>query len=197
MTMMPAPGFPPASEAAQTSAPTFAAPAEPDKGRPDEKRPLNRRQEKFCAHYALSGNAAEAARLAGYAEPSAKNHGFRLLRDARVADRVYAMRVGRAIKFGPVMAFTRLENLFFKASEAGDFRGAAHILTLQARLSGVESWMPPSAVVKERQMDQQRLGRGVFGPKGRDPFGNLDELCDIAYAPPAGEAAETTTNDDQ
>lgn len=172
--------------------------------------PLNHRQEKFCAHYALSGNAAEAARYAGYSDRSAKNQGFRLLRDRRVNDHVYRLRVERAIKFGPVMAFTRLESLFFKASAAGDFRGAAHILTLQARLSGVEHWLPPSTVVKEKQLeelglgraghsrrvsnDKPRLGRGVFGPKGRDPFNNLDEQCNIAYAPPAGEE---TDNDDQ
>ena len=167
-------------------------PAAPESAPPS--RPLNRRQGKFCAHYALTGNAAEAARAAGYSERSAKNHGFRLLRDPRVDDRVYRMRVNGAVKFGPVMAFARLEYLFRKASEAGDFRGAAHILTLQARLAGVESWMPPSAVVDAKQRDQLGLGRGVFGPKGRDPFDNLDEQTDIAYAPPDGAGAE---NDDR
>lgn len=157
-------------------------------------RPLNRRQEKFCVHYALTGNAAEAARAAGYSERWAANQGFRLARDPRIDDRVYRMRVNQAIKFGPVMAFTRLEELFRRASEAGDFRGAAHILTLQARLSGVESWMPPSAVVDAKQREQLGLGRGVFGPKGRDPFDNLTELADIAYAPPDGTGAG---NDDK
>ncbi|MCC7016792.1 MAG: terminase small subunit [Rhodospirillales bacterium] len=184
-------------------------------------RALNRRQEMFCAHYALNGNAAEGARAAGYSESSAKNHGYRLLNDPRINDLIYRIRVARAIRFGPVMAFARLEYLFQKASKAGDFRGVVHILTLQARLAGVESWMPPSAVVREKQREQLGLGRagepsfarrsglreggsprafndaplsgrGALGPKA--PFDNLDEQCDIAYAPPDDEATE---NDDR
>jgi len=190
----------PAPEPEPVSASPPVLPARPDRGASSDARgdsavpPLNRRQQKFCAHYALNGNAAEAARLAGYSERSAKNQGLRLLRDPRIRDRIYTARVNRAIQFGPVMAFARLEYLFHKASRAGDFRGAAHILTLQARLAGVESWMPPSAVVAAKQRDQLRLGRGVFGPKGRDPFDNLTEQCDIAYAGPDSAGAE---NDDQ
>ncbi len=146
----------------------MTAQSEPAEAATRDSESLNPRQEKFCGHYALTGNATEAARRAGYAERSAGNHGFRLIRDPRVRDRIYTIRVNRAIKFGPVMAFTRLENLFRKASEKGDFRAAAHILTLQARLAGVESWNPPPAA-------RSRLGRGVFGPRGPDPFDNLSE----------------------
>ena len=155
--------------------------------RPAPVSPLNYRQEKFCAHYSLSGNAAEAARQAGYSERSAYNQGSRLTRDSRVRARVYELRVNRAIQFGPVMAFTRLEHLFQKASEAKDYRTAAAILTLQARLAGVESWTPPSAVVRDRQRGEANRRRGALSPKGADPFDNLSELA----------ATETMNNDER
>ncbi len=159
---------------AEALPPPAAAPPEPSRSASAAK-PLSFRQEKFCVHYAVGGNAAEAARQAGYAERSAKNHGNRLLGDARVQDRVYRIRVNRAMKFGPVMAFTRLDDLFRRASAKGDLRGAAHILTLQARLAGVEHWLPPSAVARETQSGRVRQGRGVLGPQGADPFDNLSE----------------------
>lgn len=131
-------------------------------------KPLNRRQEKFCGHYALTGNAAEAARLAGYAERSAYNHGSRLIGDPRVRERIYTIRVNRAVQFGPVTAFSRLENLYRQSSGAGAWRAAAFILTLQARLAGVESWNPPPAARLQRR-------RGAFGRRGADPFDDLSE----------------------
>ena len=137
-------------------------------------KPLNQRQEKFCDHYSVSGNAAEAARLAGYSPDWADNQGYRLARDPRVRDRVYEMRVNRAIQFGPVVAFTRLENLYRKASAGGDWRAAAMILTLQARLAGVEAWKSPAAA-QEGYRDQPRRRRGVYGLKGPDPFDDLSE----------------------
>lgn len=45
---------------------------------------LSVRQEKFVEHYALCGNAAEAARLAGYSARSAKVQACRLTNDNRV-----------------------------------------------------------------------------------------------------------------
>lgn len=157
-------------------------------------RPLNDRQERFCAHYSISGNATEAAREAGYSERSAYAQGSRLAHDPRVCDRIYRMRVSRAIQFGPVIAFTRLEHLFQQASESGDYRAAASILTLQARLAGVESWTPPSAVAKAAQRGQARRGRGALGPKGPDPFDNLSESCGIVNVGPASGGSE---NDEQ
>ena len=67
----------PNSEADPVSA-SSAVPA------PSVERSLNYRQEKFCVHYSLSGNGAEAARLAGYSERSAHTQGHRLTRDPRV-----------------------------------------------------------------------------------------------------------------
>ena len=157
---------------------------------PSVTRSLNYRQEKFCAHYALSGNGAEAARQAGYSERSAHTQGSRLARDMRVRDRVYEIRVARALQFGPVVAFARLEHLFHQASEAKDYRGAAAILTLQAKLAGVESWTPPSAVVRERKPGGSERRRGALGAKDSDPFANLSESCGLVQGAPGNGGGE-------
>ena len=50
----------------------------------DDTGKLSPRQEKFVEHYSLCGNAAEAARLAGYSARSAKVQACRLTNDNRV-----------------------------------------------------------------------------------------------------------------
>ena len=49
---------------------------------------MNERQRRFCELYAASGNAAEAARLAGYSEKTARQQGERLLTNAYIAQYV-------------------------------------------------------------------------------------------------------------
>lgn len=46
---------------------------------------LNERQKKFCEYYVACGNAAEAARKAGYSVKTARHQGYRLLTNAHVA----------------------------------------------------------------------------------------------------------------
>ena len=45
---------------------------------------MNERQKRFAEFYAASGNAAEAARLAGYSEKTARSQGQRLLTDVDI-----------------------------------------------------------------------------------------------------------------
>lgn len=45
---------------------------------------LNERQKKFCEHYVACGNAAEAARKAGYSVKTARHHGYRLLTNEHI-----------------------------------------------------------------------------------------------------------------
>lgn len=47
---------------------------------------LNPRQRAFCEHYAECGNAAEAARKAGYSEKTARAIGQRLLTDVDIRE---------------------------------------------------------------------------------------------------------------
>ena len=73
------------------SAPAETAPESPPP-EPAPETPLTLRQDEFCRHYAATGNAAGAAREAGYAEGSARQTGHELLARADIAERVREIR---------------------------------------------------------------------------------------------------------
>ena len=54
---------------------------------------LSTRQEAFCRHYATSGNAADAARRAGYSERSARQTGCALLERPWIVQRLRRIRL--------------------------------------------------------------------------------------------------------
>ena len=54
---------------------------------------LSTRQEAFCRHYAVLGNAADAARQAGYSERSARQTGCALLERPYVVERLRRIRL--------------------------------------------------------------------------------------------------------
>ena len=54
---------------------------------------LSTRQEAFCRHYAASGNAADAARQAGYSERSARQTGCALLERPYIVERLRRIRL--------------------------------------------------------------------------------------------------------
>lgn len=62
---------------------------------------MNNRQKKFAQFYALTGNAAEAARLAGYSETDARRQGCRLLTNVDVLEYVQELQEAAA---GPRVA---------------------------------------------------------------------------------------------
>jgi len=59
---------------------------------------LTSRQERFINEYLLSGNAADAARRAGYCEKSAKVRACRLTKDNRIASAIAAKQAENAAK---------------------------------------------------------------------------------------------------
>ena len=61
--------------------------------------PLTTRQLAFVDAYCADGNAARAARAAGYAEKSAKGMACRLTKDNRIAARIALRRAENAAKF--------------------------------------------------------------------------------------------------
>ncbi len=76
--------------------PADAAPARPGPAAlPAANGTLNRKQESFCRHYAATDNAAEAARLAGYSERSARQTGHDLLQRPDIQARVQAIRAAQ------------------------------------------------------------------------------------------------------
>ncbi|KFB72992.1 terminase small subunit [Candidatus Accumulibacter contiguus] len=61
--------------------------------------PLTTRQLAFVDAYCADGNAARAARAAGYAEKSAKVMACRLTKDNRIAAQIALRRAENAAKF--------------------------------------------------------------------------------------------------
>ncbi len=55
---------------------------------------LNDRQKKFCEYYVSCGNAAEAARKAGYSAHSARHQGFRLLTKEHISQYIRELSSG-------------------------------------------------------------------------------------------------------
>ncbi|MFO1128976.1 MAG: terminase small subunit [Rhodospirillales bacterium] len=100
---------------------------------------LQPRQERFCRIYLECANAAQAARAAGYCPRSARNTGYRLLRQPRVAARIAALQLEMADDSCRNIAIllSKLETVYRRAIEDHNFAAAARAVELQARLAGV------------------------------------------------------------
>lgn len=99
---------------------------------------LTLRQNEFCECYVATGNAADAARRAGYSERTARFQGHRLLKDARVQARIGALHTALADKIEPGLVLGRLENLYRLAERDGGYPTAARILVLMSRMAGLD-----------------------------------------------------------
>ena len=102
--------------------------------------PLTQRQEEFCRHYAATGNAAGAARDAGYAAGSARQTGHELLERPAVAARVRADPGGwQAVEREEAQILLgRLEQAWDAAVEKGSASLMLRVIRLQADLSGLD-----------------------------------------------------------
>ena len=105
-----------------------------------ESPPLTQRQEDFCRHYAATGNAAGAARDAGYAAGSARQTGHELLERPAVAARVRAVRQAwQAVEREEAQILLgRLEQAWDAAVEKGSASLMLRVIRLQAELSGLD-----------------------------------------------------------
>ncbi len=105
---------------------------------------LNRRQESFCRHFVELGNATMAARAAGYAPRSARNAGYRLLREPKIAARVNAIQAELGEWHGRETAalLGKLETVYRRAIDLQQFSVAARAVELQAKLGepGTKPW---------------------------------------------------------
>ena len=100
---------------------------------------LTGRQAAFADAYADLGNAAAAARQAGYAAGSAKVTGSRLLTNANVLARIEALRKvrDRARALDRQVLLGRLEETWQAAMDAGRFHAAMQALRMMAELAGL------------------------------------------------------------
>ena len=133
---------------------------------------LSSRQEAFCRHFVSSGNAADAARRAGYAERSARQTGCALLERPYIVERVRRIRMSwkRTERDEARIALARLEQAWDAAVASGSAYLMLQIVRLQAEIAGLTR---PAA-----------MRRAVLWPlPDDDEFGEME----------AGEAHEAGT----
>ena len=100
---------------------------------------LSTRQEAFCRHYATSGNAADAARQAGYSERSARQTGCALLERPYVVERLRRIRLSwkRTERDEARILLARLEQAWDAAVAAGSAYMMLRVLRFQAEIAGL------------------------------------------------------------
>jgi hypothetical protein len=100
--------------------------------------PLTSRREMFCRCYVAFGNAAEAARRAGYADGAARQTGHRLLADDAIQARIEELwaHAEGVRETDRDLLVDKTERLFEASLADKGYHAAARALTLQARLAG-------------------------------------------------------------
>ena len=100
---------------------------------------LSTRQEAFCRHYAASGNAADAARQAGYSERSACQTGCALLERPYVIERLRRIRLSwrRTERDEARIVLARLEQAWDAAVASGSAYTMLRVLRFQAEIAGL------------------------------------------------------------
>ena len=100
---------------------------------------LSTRQEAFCRHFVASGNAAAAARQAGYAERSARQTGCALLERPYIVERVRRIRLSwkRTERDEAKIVLARLERAWDAAVASGSAYTMLQVLRFQAEIAGL------------------------------------------------------------
>jgi phage terminase small subunit len=106
---------------------------------PSDAAPLTSRQEAFCRHYLSEPSGTRAAIKAGYAESGADVQASRLLGNARVLQKISALRRERALSYAldRDTMLDKLELVFDEAMRAESHSAALRALLAQAELSGL------------------------------------------------------------
>jgi len=102
-------------------------------------RPLTSRQETFARQFCASGNAAEAARRAGYAAGSARQTGHDLLNRPWVIERIRAIRDHwrQVAQSEAAILLTRLEQAWDVAVASQSAAQMLQVIRLQAEIAGL------------------------------------------------------------
>ena len=127
---------------------------------------LPSRQEAFCCQYAVSGNAADTARQAGYSERSARQTGCALLERPYNVERLRRVRLSwkRAERDEARIVLARLEQSRDAAVASGSAYLMLRVLRFQAELSGLVRPAGPALANAGGGRHQARTAR-----RGRAP----------------------------
>lgn len=116
---------------------------------------LNPRQERFCRLFIESGNAAQAARGAGYCLEHARNTGHRLLKQPRIMRRVAELQslVADGQCRDVDVLLSKLEAVYRRAIDDHQLSAAARAIELQARLGGFAASARSGKVAKPSKVE--------------------------------------------
>ncbi len=100
---------------------------------------LKTRHERFCRSFVECTNATLAAKVAGYAPRSARNAGYRLLRQSGIIARISEIQkeTAQAHCRDVDVLLGKLEMIYRRAVDDHHFAAATRAVELQAKLSGV------------------------------------------------------------
>lgn len=99
---------------------------------------LNPRQAAFCDYYEESGNAADAARRAGYSEHSSRSQGSKLMADRNIQQHIATLKNirARARAMDRELLMARLDDLYEEAMRHNRLNAAIQALRLMAQIGG-------------------------------------------------------------
>ena len=138
---------------------------------------LNEKQEKFCQAYVLRHNAAEAARIAGYAEKYAHTQGYKFLKgdtqlSAEINERIEELEGTLETSVNVV---DEIESQYAFAKKEGHTNSAIKALELLSRIRGATS-------EKEMDMTPEKLNDSIinsFKVLGKEKVMESVKLCDF------------------
>ncbi len=122
---------------------------------------LNGRQEAFCEFYDEGGNAAAAARRAGYSGHSARRQGARLMADDNIQQHIATLKKirarARARALDRELLLERLEELYHACMAEGRLNAAIQTLRLMAQIGGHTSRAAQEEYGESELVDAQPL----------------------------------------
>ena len=136
---------------------------------------LNEKQEKFCQAYVLRHNAAEAARIAGYAEKYAHTQGYKFLKgdtplSEKINERIQELE-GTLETSGNVV--DEIESQYAFAKKEGHTNSAIKALELLSRIRGATS-------EKEIDLTPEKLDESIVNSLkilGKEKVNELIKKC--------------------
>ena len=136
---------------------------------------LNEKQEKFCQAYVLRHNAAEAARIAGYAEKYAHTQGYKFLK----GDTPLSQKINERIQElegtleTSVNVVDEIESQYAFAKKEGHTNSAIKALELLSRIRGATS-------EKEIDLTPEKLDESIVNSLkilGKEKVNELIKKC--------------------
>ena len=143
---------------------------------------LNEKQEKFCQAYVLRHNAAEAARIAGYAEKYAHTQGYKFLKgDTPLSEKINTPEIKERIEElegqleTNVDVIAEIETQYNNANRSNNATSAIKALELLSKVRGVKS---------DQDVDKSTEDRKVSIVKnlkilGKEKAMELIKLCEF------------------